>query len=228
MELHRNLATWERAASMLAGAALLTVAAKRRRPFGAASFTGVSLIARGVSGFCPVVEASGRTGRARLRRADTREALGGPKGTNLTASVKIARNAQDLFGAWRDLTVLPRFIRGLERVVRTGRDRTAWTFRGPGGIPLQWEAEVINEIEPSLIAWRSLPGSDVVSAGSVHFDETADGGTYVTVSMQVSPPGGRLASAAAWLFGRGPSTDLQQDLHEFKRLMEAGVGAYGF
>ena len=228
MELERNLANWERAASVIAGTALLTVAARRRRLFGSAAFTGISLIARGVSGFCPVVEVSGRGSAARSKLRDTRRALAGSRGTNLNATIRVARSAQDLFSAWRDLRILPRFVRGLAHVTRLGADRSVWTFRGPGGFPLRWEAEVINEVEPSLIAWRSLPGADVVSAGSVHFEELPNGETDVSVSMQVAPPGGKLGTAAAWLLGRGPSSELQQDLQEFKRLMEAGVGAYGF
>ena len=42
--------------------------------------------------------------------------------------------------------------------------------RGPGGVRVEWDAEIINEIQNKVLAWKSLPGGDVVSAGSVTFE----------------------------------------------------------
>ncbi|MGH9370105.1 MAG: hypothetical protein ACRD15_01090, partial [Vicinamibacterales bacterium] len=39
--------------------------------------------------------------------------------------------------------------------------------RGPAGLRVEWDAEIINEVENQTLGWRSLAGSDVVTAGSV-------------------------------------------------------------
>ena len=81
----------------------------------------------------------------------------------------------------------------------------------------------LNEIPNNLIAWRSLEGADVVSAGSVNFDTAAGGeGTRVTAHLQYSPPGGKIGAAVARLFGSDAETEIREDLGRFKQLLEAG------
>ena len=53
---------------------------------------------------------------------------------------------------------------------------------------VEWNAEIINEIPNKLIAWQSIEGSDVVSAGSVNFDDVGAGaGTRVQRPPAVQP-----------------------------------------
>jgi uncharacterized membrane protein len=88
---------------------------------------------------------------------------------------------------------------------------------------VEWDAEIYNEIPNKLIAWRSLEGADVISAGSVNFDEASGSrGTRVTVHLQYSPPGGKVGAAVARLFGRDAETEIHEDLRRFKQLIEAG------
>jgi uncharacterized membrane protein len=223
MHVTKNIADWERIASIAVGTALIVTAVKRRRLLDGALVAGIACLARGSSGYCPVSQAFGRSSR----HDDTRAALGGDAGTRLKASVTIAKEPAEVFAFWRDLENLPRFMRHLERVEAltsgTTRGITRWTWRGPGGIAVTWDAEIINEIRPELIAWRSLPGADLVSAGSVRFKDIGDRGTEVTVSMQYAPPGGALGNAVSWLSGRAPLSELQEDLRRLKRLLETGA-----
>ena len=57
----------------------------------------------------------------------------------------------------------------LESVQVVDDKRSHWVAKAPAGRKVEWDAEIINEIPGELIAWRTLPGSDVISAGSVHF-----------------------------------------------------------
>jgi uncharacterized membrane protein len=217
--MRRNLGPVARATSVVAGAALAGLAYSRRRPYGVDSALGAALLLRGASGYCPVTDAL-------VHRSadddDTRVALSGSRGVNLKSSVTIARSPEELYGFWRRLENLPLFIRGLEKVEQIASDVSEWTWCGPGRMKLRWRAEIINDVEPELIAWRSLPGADLVSAGSVRFTPLVRGGTEVTVTMQAAPPGGRAGAAAAWLLGRGPSSELIEDLRRLKQLFEAG------
>src|SRR5919206_314241 len=53
--------------------------------------------------------------------------------------------------------------------------RSHWVAKGPAGTTVDWEAEIINEIPNELIGWRSVDGSKVNNAGSVHFDPATGG-----------------------------------------------------
>jgi uncharacterized membrane protein len=102
-------------------------------------------------------------------------------------------------------------------------DRSHWVAIGPRGVRVEWDAELINEIEDKLIAWRSLPGSDVTTAGSVNFDPVRGGReTQVTVNLQYAPPAGTAGAWVATLFGREPSQTIREDLRRLKQVLEAG------
>ena len=74
-----------------------------------------------------------------------------------------------------------------------------------------------------VIGWRSIEGSDVVSAGSVNFDDAGPGrGTRVQVHLQYSPPGGKVGAAVARLLGRDAATEIREDLRRFKQILETG------
>jgi uncharacterized membrane protein len=87
---------------------------------------------------------------------------------------------------------------------------------------VEWDATIHNEIDDELIAWRSLPGSDVNNAGSVHFTPIGDGSsTEVLVVLSYEPPAGKLGAAVAKLLGEEPSKQVDDDLRRLKQVMEA-------
>jgi uncharacterized membrane protein len=106
------------------------------------------------------------------------------------------------------------------------RRRSRWMAVAPLGVSLEWQAEVFNEREDEMIAWRSLPGGDVESAGTVHFESLADNqSTKVSVTMKYNPPAGRIGDQIASLFGQGLDQQLAADLLQFKTLMETHENA---
>jgi uncharacterized membrane protein len=213
--LHRNMNDWERVLSVAVGAALLANGIRRHGwKIGAG---GAGLIARGVTGYCPVNAA---VGRGRLRD-DPRRALAGSRGIRLEESVTIARPIHEIYAYWRDLTNLPQFMPSLERVDMPDICRSHWVMRGPAGKRVEWDAEIINEEPPALIGWQSLPGSDMASAGSVHFTP-ARFGTEVRVLMQFNPPAGKVGGLVAWLAGQSPAQQLRDDLRRLKQILETG------
>lgn len=182
------------------------------------AFGAIGLMARGASGFCPINAAVGRE----RRRDDTRRALGGSHGIGVQEQVVIARPPREVFDFWNNTRNLPLFLHNVEAVERLENGRSHWIVRGPAGVPLEWDAEIINEIDGELIAWRSLGGADVASAGSVHFEPRGKRRTEVTVTLQYDPPGGKAGAMLAWLVGKSPAADLRADLTQLKRLLESG------
>src|SRR5262245_8554571 len=216
--MRKNVEDWERVMSIGAGAALLATAVWRRANR-SAGITGAGLIARGLSGRCPVNAALGRT----RRRDDPRRALAGQRGLRLEETITIARPVEEVYAFWRDLRNLPRFLRHLERVTVLDDSRSHWVLRGPGGIRLEWDAEIINLIPFELIGWKSLAGADVASAGSVRFRALDDQTTEVRVLLQYDPPAGKVGASFAWLAGQAPSTLLGEDLGRMKQWLETGA-----
>ena len=220
-----NITDGERVGSATVGAALVTYGLKRRDWMGALSaVTGAALLYRGATGYCQVSEAAGRNTRrdAEHRNEETRDALAGPRGVNVCEAVTIQRSADYLYREWRDLESLPGRMRHLDSVQELSDGTSHWAAIGPAGKVFEWDAEILQDIPGKLISWRSLPGSEVVSAGSVNFDEAPGHGTRVTVRLQYDPPGGRIGAYVAWLMRQEPSQQIREDLRDWKRRIETG------
>jgi uncharacterized membrane protein len=218
----RNVGDLERWGSIVAGSALALYGFSRRRPSGLfLAAMGVLLVRRGAIAHCDIYQALDLSTAS--GSGDSRKALGGSGGSQVEEAVTVNRPAADLFQFWRNLENLPRFMQHLDSVTVISDTESRWRARGPHGRPIEWTAEIINEIPNELIAWKSLNGSDVVSAGSVHFDEAgADRGTRIRVRLQYSPPGGKIGTAVAKLLGRDAASEIREDLRRFKQLVEAG------
>ncbi len=220
-----NVGTMERILSAAAGVAMIGYSYQRNRFRSILVPLGTSLVARAVTGNCPVNRALGRNSAVRPGAASRVASVNRGQGIKVEQSVIIDRTPEELYVYWRDFENLPQFMRHLESVTVTGPGRSHWVAKGPAGTSIEWDAEVHNEVEHELIAWRSLPGSEVNNAGSVHFRPIAGGTrTLVRVVLSYEPPAGRLGAAVARLFGEEPSQQVREDLRRFKQVMEASVG----
>ena len=174
---------------------------------------------RGVTGHCNTYQALGfNSARRRWGRGTS---VPYELGIRVDQTITINKPAAEVYQFWRNLENLPRFMRHIESVSEIDNKHSHWVAKGPAGRTVEWKAEIINEVENKLIAWRSLEGSDVDNAGSVHFKEAAGGfGTEVKVALQYNPPGGTLGAVFARLFGEEPSQQIDDDLRRMKRLLE--------
>src|SRR5438105_15625219 len=220
-----NVGQTERWASAIGGGALALYGITRGSLGGIAlALVGAGLVQRGFTGHCNVYEAMGYSsaGDASLRGSENVSVPAG-RGIKLEKSVTINRSPEDLYRFWRNFENLPRFMNHLEAVHLTGEGRSHWVAKAPAGRSVEWDAEIYNEKEGEMIAWRTLGGADVASAGSVHF-EKASGlrGTVVRVVLKYDPPAGKLGAFVARLFGENPEQQIDEDMRRFKQLMETG------
>ncbi len=215
-----NISDGERLASALGGALLTAWGISRRSTSGVVmAAAGGALIVRGATGFCPGYAVAG----VDMRDDDTRVALAGGRGTLVEVAVRIAKPHDELYRYWRQLENLPTFMPHLVSVKDLGNSRSRWVSRTLRGHTVEWDAEIINDDPNELIGWRTLEGSEVVSAGSVRFKPTGkDEETEVHVRLQYEPPAGKMGAAIAWLFGQDPSQTIREDLRRFKALLETG------
>jgi uncharacterized membrane protein len=217
----RNMAQAERWCSIVAGAGLAAYGLTRKKGAGwMLAGLGTLLVRRGLTGHCHTYEL------LRINTAgtgsDTRRVLGGGGGINVDESITINRPIEELYRFWRNLENLPRVMPHLRSVEKINDTFSRWRAEGPGGSVMEWNAEIINEVPNQVIGWRSVEGSDVVSAGSVNFDDAGPGrGTRVRVRLQYSPPGGKVGAVVAKLMGRDPATEIREDLSRFKALVES-------
>lgn len=218
-----NVGQTERWISALGGGALALYGVTRGSLGGIAlALVGAALVQRGYSGHCNLYEAMGyNTGGGASLRNSENVSVPAERGTKVEKSVTINRPASALYSFWRNFENLPLFMNHLESVRSIGGERTHWVAKAPAGMTVEWDAEVYNEKPNELIAWRTLEGSQVSSAGSVRFEETANGSTEVRVSLKYDPPGGKLGSLVARLFSENPEQQIEEDLGRFKELMES-------
>jgi uncharacterized membrane protein len=226
-----NVGQTERWASAIGGGALALYGITRlitNGSWGGAvlALVGGSLIYRGTSGHCAMYEAAGinTAGTSEGQAKSPVVSVPAERGIKVEESIIINNRApEELYRFWRSFENLPRFMNHLESVTTTGAGRSHWVAKAPAGTSVEWDAEVYNDKAGELIAWRSLAGSDVDNAGSVHFTPAAGGqGTEVRVVLKYDPPGGALGATVAKLFGEEPSQQIREDLGRFKRLMETG------
>jgi uncharacterized membrane protein len=138
-------------------------------------------------------------------------------------AVTVRVPSEELYAFWRTLSNLPRFMSHLERVDVLSDRRSHWVAKGPAGTRVEWDAEIINDRRPELIAWRSLQGAEVASAGSVRFRPVPGGGTEIIVRLQYDPPAGKVGSWVAALFGEEPSQQIREDLRRLKHRFDTGL-----
>jgi uncharacterized membrane protein len=212
-----SLADAERWLALGTGALLLIVGASRRSAAGAClAVSSIPLLYRGVTGHWPALHDGNVQG-------NTTTALAGERGVHVRESIRLEAPLPDVYRYWRRLENLPQFMTHLNRVTEAPDGTSHWEAAGPAGLVVEWEAEIINEVENKVLAWRSLPGSDLVTAGSVSFDPARGGrSTQVSVHLQYAPPAGKAGAFVASLFGREASQTVREDLRHFKQLLEAG------
>ena len=211
-----NISSTERWASTLIGAALAAAGYQRENRW--LSLAGFGLIGRGVSGFCPISAAVGRDTAC----GDTRDRLSGPRGVIVEAATTINRSPEEVYAYWRNFENLPRFMDHLEEVRDVDGRRSHWVAKGPMSVPVEWDAEIINDVPGQMISWRTVGDSDVVSAGSVRFKAVGDQATQVRVKLQYDPPAGKVGATVAWMLGEDPQQTIEEDLQRFKEAVGGG------
>ncbi len=138
------------------------------------------------------------------------------------AAITVRRPVEEVYGFWRDLQNLPRFMYHLESVEVSGDGRSHWKAKAPIG-KVEWDAEVTEDRPNELIAWRALPGASVENSGTVRFRRApSDQGTEIVLEMVYDAPGGAVGATLAKLLGEEPRQQVKDDLRRFKQVMETG------
>jgi len=207
-----NVGETERLISAIGGGALLLHGLRRSIGSLALAVGGGMLLYRGLSGHCRTYEALG---------FNTAGEAG--EGVGVEATITVYKPVADVYRFYRNLENHPRFVTHLKSVRKLDNKRSHWVARSPLQSSIEWDAEIEEERENSLLSWHSLPGADVTNSGTARFRELpGERGTEVHVSLEYQPPGGMVGTALAKLLHTITTQRLREDLRHFKQLLESG------
>ena len=190
-----------------AGAGLLLGAAVKRRSataLAAAAAAALPLAYRGVTGRWPL-----------------------PKQLAVTPAIVktrlvVWRPPREVYEAWRAFDRLPAILRHVERVEVRDERRSHWCARVPGGLRVEWDAEISEDKPGEVLAWRSLDGSPLQQIGSLHFEPWRDDGTLLHADLRLLPPAGAAGAAVTALLRPMLVAEVHEDLRRFKHVLETG------
>lgn len=205
-----NVSIPERLVSVSAGTFLLLRGLRKLSLLQMAA--GGFLLYRGTTGHCAAYKAMGKTSLSDQT-----------SGIEINTRLTIDKPKNEVYAFWRKLENLPLFMTHLESVTQLEGKRSHWIAKVPGNVTtLEWDAEVINEVENSLISWQSLPGATVDNSGRVEFFDLNGGKTELHVSIRYSAPLGAPGYGLSWLLNPVFKKLIRNDINGFKQYVESG------
>jgi len=134
-------------------------------------------------------------------------------------SIEIVAPVEKVYDYWKTLENLPHFMTNVEEVRSTGPDTTHWVVKGPLGTKLEFDAKTTQNKPNEAIGWNTENGQ-VQTSGQVRFQELGADRTRVEVQMNYwDAPGGKAGEVASRVVAN-PQVMVQQDLQNFKEIME--------
>ena len=207
--LQENWSPTTRLLAGAAGGALTVYGLSRRDPFSLGiGAIGIGLLARGVTN----LEMKRLIGLGASRRA-----------VEIQKTINIAAPIADVYRFWKNLENFPSVMSNVQEVRDNGNGMSHWVVAGPMGLPLEWDSIITRDVPNELLAWKSVEGASVESAGMVSFGQNEDGTTSVQIKLSYNPPAGAIGHAVAALFGSDPKTKMDADLMRMKSMIETGI-----
>jgi uncharacterized membrane protein len=128
-----------------------------------------------------VVASAGRSGSVGTRRHQS----GNPRllgigarrrAVDVQKTITVDTPVEAVYAFWTMYDNFPRFMSRVLEVRPSARDiQSHWRMEGPGGVPIEFDAEIMQAVRNQVFAWRTVEGSIVGHAGLVHFEPTSDG-----------------------------------------------------
>ena len=130
-----------------------------------------------------------------------------------------------VYAEWRKLENLPSILSHLKEVKVLDDGRSYWEAKGPAGTTVSWYATITEDEPGRAISWQAEDKAEVPNSGRVLFSEKPNGDTLMEVRLTYQPPAGDLGRAVAAAFGENPAKQIEDDLTNFKFMMEEKVAS---
>lgn len=192
---------------LASGGALLAAAGIRKF-----KQTGWPLVA--VGGAITLIGAIGKNPLALFKKRNKNQ-------LRVNTSIMINKNREEVYDFWRNLENLPSFMDHIKEVKQISDTKSHWVANIQNA-DIEWDAEITQDEPGRLIAWRSLPGSEVQTEGRVEF-KTRNKQTELTVSMQYEDKDGKIAKGFAALYHPIFKDQVKSELKRCKVKLETGL-----
>jgi len=209
--LKENVSTLERIFMVAAGTFILYKSLSGKNKSIAGTMAATTLLARGISGYCPVYDAAGRNGKLKSSNV------------NIRTQIDINKPVSEVYAFWRKLENLPKFMSHIESVNETDKVTSEWKAKGPAGIgSLSWKAQILMDEKDQLLSWHSLPDSTIDNAGKVYFKDAGNNTTTLDVTISYHAPLGVAGEAAAKFLNPLFEKMVKSDIENLKTYLETG------
>ena len=98
--------------------------------------------------------------------------------------------------------------------------RSKWTAT-VSGIKVNWEAEIVYDVENWRISWVSSPESEIQNSGKVEFIYAGEDFTKLNVLISYEPKMGELGVKVAKLLNPVFEEEVREDIVRSKQLLES-------
>jgi uncharacterized membrane protein len=142
--------------------------------------------------------------------------------THVEKTIEVDVPVRMAYNQWTQFEQFPRFMKGIESVRQLDASHLAWKAK-IGGKPIEWTAEITEQVPDRLIAWHSVTGAR--NQGRLTF-EPRGAKTAVHLALDYEPEG--FAQGTGDALGL-VSHRIRQDLQGFKDFVEkreAETGAW--
>lgn len=212
-KLSVNVGKAERIASIIGGSLLIYQAFRKgdEKYQLAAALGGLYLFSRGATGHDVFYSLGGKH-----KLPDT------VKNINIITKMTVNKPRHEVYNFWRKLSNLPLFMEHLEEVTELDDKRSHWVAKLPAyPAKVEWDAEIVKEIEGELLGWNSLADATIQNAGKVEFRD-AGYGTELHIVITYRAPFGDVGEGIASLLTPMVKKMIIKDVKGFKRYIEAG------
>jgi uncharacterized membrane protein len=147
----------------------------------------------------------------------------GHRAVEIQKTITVAAPVDAVYAIWERYEDFPQVMTYVREVRRGRREgRSHWVVGLPGGITIEFDAEVTRRVPNELLAWRSSDGSMVSHSGFVQFDRAPNGGTRIHIRFWYNPPAGAIGHAVTALAGMDLKSLLDEELVRLKTFIEQG------
>lgn len=203
-----NVSTFERILMSAAGSYLLYKGLSKEKKNITQITSGGAMLARGISGYCPVYSAVDHLKNDKSSNV------------NIRTSITINRPINEVYAFWRNLENLPKFMNHLESVKTLNSTQSEWTAKGPAGIgTISWKAAIIKDQKEKLLSWQSLDEAPVKNFGKVLFKSVGNA-TEIEVTISYRAPLGIAGQGAAKLLNPLFEKIVHDDIQGLKSYLE--------
>jgi uncharacterized membrane protein len=133
---------------------------------------------------------------------------------SIEESIDVEVRTRTAYDQWTRFEDFPMVMRDVRAVRQLGDEHLSWKVEVRGR-PVEWVAEIVEQIPDKRIAWRTTSGAR--HAGVVTFHRIEDEKCRVVVQIDYAPDG--LAQSAADLLGV-VRREIRGGLEEFKSYLE--------